>query len=48
MRVDTGKVLGGKIVVEGIPFPGEAAVTVLARDDDKSFEVLPIRRQRVY
>jgi hypothetical protein len=39
MRVITGKVVGGKIVVEGVPFVEGATVTILARDDAETFEV---------
>ena len=39
MRVTSGKVVAGTIVVEGEPLPDGAIVTVLARDRDESFEL---------
>jgi hypothetical protein len=39
MRVSSGKVVSGHIVLEGEPFPDGAIVTVLARDVDESFEL---------
>lgn len=39
MRVTSGKVVSGHIVVEGEPLPDGAVVTVLARDVDESFEL---------
>ncbi|HEX6099960.1 MAG TPA: hypothetical protein VF432_26855 [Thermoanaerobaculia bacterium] len=39
MRVTSGKVVAGHIVVEGEPLPDGAVVTVLARDTDESFEL---------
>ena len=39
MRVTSGKVVSGHIVVEGEPLPDGAVVTVLARDTDESFEL---------
>lgn len=39
MRVTSGKVVSGKIVVEGEPLPDGAIVTVLAREADESFEL---------
>lgn len=41
MKVATGKVIAGKVVVEGEPFPDGAKVTVIARDDDETFELSP-------
>ena len=40
MTIATGKVVSGKIVVEGDPFPEGATVTVLSRQED-SFELGP-------
>jgi hypothetical protein len=37
MRVATGRVVDGKIVVEGEPLEEGAVVTVLASDDEESF-----------
>jgi hypothetical protein len=39
MRVTSGKVVAGQIVVEGEPLPDGSLVTVLARDIDESFEL---------
>ena len=37
MRVTSGKVVSGQIVVEGEPLPDGLIVTVLARDAEESF-----------
>jgi hypothetical protein len=39
MRVTSGKVVSGQVVLEGEPLPDGAVVTVLARDVDESFEL---------
>jgi hypothetical protein len=39
MRVSSGKVVSGKIVVEGEPLPEGSVVTVLAGDADEPFEI---------
>jgi hypothetical protein len=39
MRVTSGKVVAGRIIVEGEPLPDGAIVTVLAREVDESFEL---------
>ena len=39
MRVTSGKVVSGLIVVEGEPLPDGSVVTVLAREVDESFEL---------
>jgi len=41
MKVATGKVVGGKVVMEGEPLPEGLVVTVVAREDDETFEVTP-------
>ncbi len=41
MRIASGKVVAGKVVVEGEPLAEGATVTVLAPDDDESFELSP-------
>ena len=41
MRVATGKVVGGKVVLEGEPLPEGSVVTVVARDEDETFDVSP-------
>jgi hypothetical protein len=40
MRVASGKVVGGRVELEG-DLPEGAAVTVLARDGDETFEADP-------
>ena len=37
MRVMTSKVVGGRVVVEGVALDEGTSVTVLARDDDEGF-----------
>lgn len=39
MRVATGRVVEGKVVVEGEPWAEGSVVTVVARDDEQTFEV---------
>ena len=39
MVITSGRVVGGKIVVDGDPLPEGTAVTVLAREGDESFEL---------
>ncbi|MFL6244997.1 MAG: hypothetical protein ACJ74H_03160 [Thermoanaerobaculia bacterium] len=39
MRVTSGRVVAGHIVLEGEPLPDGAVVTVLARESDESFEL---------
>jgi hypothetical protein len=41
MRVATGKVIAGKVVIEGAPFEDGANVTVIAADDAETFELGP-------
>lgn len=41
MRVATGKVIDGRVVVEGTAFDEGAVVTILARDDDEMFDLSP-------
>ena len=41
MRVATGKVVAGKIVVEGAPLEEGATVTVIATEDAETFELAP-------
>ncbi len=41
MKVASGKVVGGKVVFDDAIFVEGATVTVLAREDDESFEVTP-------
>ncbi len=39
MKVATGKIIEGKVVVEGEPWAEGSVVTVVARDDEQAFEV---------
>ena len=39
MRITSGRVVAGRVVVEGEPLPEGALVTVLARDTDEAFEL---------
>jgi hypothetical protein len=41
MRVVTGKVVGGKVIVEGTPLDEGSIVTIVARDSDETFELTP-------
>jgi hypothetical protein len=41
MKVATGKIVGGKVVLDRADFTEGATVTVLAREDDESFEASP-------
>ena len=41
MKVATGTIVGGKVVLDGADFAEGATVTVLAREDDESFEASP-------
>jgi hypothetical protein len=41
MRITTGKVVEGKVVVEGLPLQEGALVTVLARESEETFLLTP-------
>lgn len=41
MKVATGRVVEGKVVLEGEPYAEGAVVTVVAREDDDTFDVSP-------
>jgi len=41
MKVATGKVVGGKVVLEGVSLEEGTSVTVLGKDDDGGFELTP-------
>ena len=41
MKVATGRVVGGKVVLEGEPLAEGLVVTVVARDDEETFDVSP-------
>lgn len=39
MRVTSGKVVAGRVEIEGDPLPEGAVVTVLSREADETFEL---------
>jgi hypothetical protein len=39
MRVTTGTVVGGKVLVEGEALPEGSTVTILLREDEETFEL---------
>jgi hypothetical protein len=41
MKVATGRVVGGKVVLEGEPWAEGSVVTVVGRDDEETFDVSP-------
>ena len=41
MRLLSGKVIDGKIVVEGEPLEEGSQVTILAQEDEESFQLSP-------
>jgi hypothetical protein len=41
MKVATGRVVEGKVVLEGEPLTEGSVVTVVARDDEETFDVSP-------
>ena len=41
MKMATGKVVGGKVVLDGVSLKEGSSVTVLASDDDDSFDLTP-------
>ncbi|MGH7858936.1 MAG: hypothetical protein ACREQY_16545 [Candidatus Binatia bacterium] len=41
MKVATGKVVSGKVVIEGDPLPNGAKVTVISREGDETFVLSP-------
>jgi hypothetical protein len=41
MKIATGKVVGGKVVVDGAPLEEGESVTVLARDSEAGFTLSP-------
>jgi hypothetical protein len=41
MKVATGRIVGGKVVLEGEPLAEGSVVTVVAREDSETFEVSP-------
>jgi hypothetical protein len=41
MKVATGKVVGGKVVLDGVSLEEGTAVTILTRDDEGGFDLTP-------
>ena len=41
MKIVTGKIVDGQVIVEGSPFDEGCTVTVLAGDGDETFELSP-------
>ena len=41
MKIATGKVVGGRVVVDGMPLDERESVTVLARDGENGFTLPP-------
>jgi hypothetical protein len=41
MKIATGRVVGGKVVIDGAPLEEGMSVTVLARDDENGFTLSP-------
>ena len=41
MKIATGKVIGGKVVIDGAPLEEGVSVTVLARDVENGFTLSP-------
>ena len=41
MVITSGKVVAGKIIVDGEPLPDGTVVTVLSREDDETFTLDP-------
>ena len=41
MKIATGKVVGGKVVIDGASLEEGMSVTVLARDDENGFTLSP-------
>ena len=41
MKIATGKIIGGKVVLEGASFEEGSSVTVLARDEDGGVTLTP-------
>ena len=48
MKIATGKIVGGKVVLEGEPLAEGLVVTVVAREDDETFDVSPDEEQALF
>jgi len=47
MRIATGKVISGKVVVEGEPLEEGSTVTVIAPENNETFELSPEEEERL-
>lgn len=47
MKLATGTVVEGKVVIDGDPLPEGSVVTILARDSDEAFTVPPDLEQEL-
>ena len=47
MKIATGIVVDGKVVVEGETLPEGSTVTLLLRDDDEGFKLTPEEEQEL-
>jgi hypothetical protein len=47
MKVANGKVVDGKVVLEGVSLEEGTPVTVLAKDDDGSFDLTPEQEEEL-
>jgi phosphoribosyl-ATP pyrophosphohydrolase len=47
MKVATGKVVGGKVILDGVSLEEGAVVTVLATDDEGRFQLTPEQEQEL-
>jgi len=47
MKMATGKVVGGKMVLDGVSLNEGSSVTVLANDDEGSFDLTPDQEQEL-
>lgn len=41
MKIATGKVVGGKVILDGVSLEEGATVTILAKDDDSGYDLTP-------
>ncbi len=41
MKMATGKVVGGKVILDGVSLAEGTSVTVLAKDDQAGFDLIP-------
>jgi hypothetical protein len=46
MKIATGKVIGGKVVVEGVTLEEGTSVTVIAKDGEGAVTLSPVARRK--